>query len=208
MDYAVLRNKMVEAQIFARGIKDARVLGAFRKVERHKFVPQDFQAEAYSDFPLAIGRGQTISQPYIAALMTESLGLEGGEKVLEIGTGSGYQTAILAELAREVFTIERIESLGKSAEKLFQTLGYTNIKVRIGNGAKGWEEESPFDRIIVTAASSIVPMPLLQQLKDNGKLILPLGGSSVQVLTLVEKKRDSLAYTDICNCVFVPLIEN
>lgn len=206
MDYAILRKKMVEEQIFSRGIKDTRVLGAFYKVERHKFVPQDLQADAYSDFPLAIGLGQTISQPYIAALMTESLGIEGTEKVLEIGTGSGYQTAILAELAREVCTIERIENLGKSAENLLKAMGYANIKFRTGDGTLGWEEESPFDKIIITAASSIAPLPLEQQLKENGKLILPLGGGLVQVLALGEKKQGILEYTDICNCMFVPLI--
>ncbi len=207
MDYAILRKKMVEEQILSRGIKDTRVLEAFNKVERHKFVPADLLKNAYSDLPLAIGRGQTISQPYIVALMSESLGLKGTEKVLEIGTGSGYQTAILAELASEVYTIERIESLGKLAENLLKSIGYANIKFRIGDGAKGWEEESPFDRIIITAASSVVPLPLVQQLKDNGKLILPLGESSIQVLALGEKKQGILEYTDICNCMFVPLIE-
>lgn len=208
MDFAILRKKMVEEQIISRGIKDTRVLGAFNKVERHKFVSSDLLKNAYSDFPLAIGQGQTISQPYIVALMTESLGLEGREKVLEIGTGSGYQTAILAELAKEVYTIERIESLGKSTENLLKDLGYANIKFRIGDGALGWEEEPPFDRIIITAASGIVPLPLSHQLKDNGKLILPLGKGSVQVLTLVEKKQGTFKYTDICNCMFVPLIYN
>lgn len=207
MDYAVLRKKMVEEQILSRGIKDPRVLGAFNKVERHKFVPADLLTEAYFDFPLAIGSAQTISQPYIVALMTESLSLDGSQKVLEIGTGSGYQTAILVELAREVYTIERIERLGKSAEMLLNELGYSNIKFRIGNGALGWEEEAPFDRIIIAAACSAVPLPLLQQLKDNGKLILPLGAGSIQVLTLVEKKQGTFEYTDICNCMFVPLIE-
>ncbi len=206
MDYGVLRKKMVEEQISSRGITDNRVLDVFYKVERHKFVPQDLQAEAYSDFPLAIGQGQTISQPYIAALMTEQLDLTGVEKVLEIGTGSGFQAAILAELAREVYTIERVESLGKAAEKLLKELGYENIKVRIGDGTSGWKEEAPFDRIIITAAGGNIPSPLIEQLKDNGKLILPLGESLSQVLTLVEKKGDELNYKDICNCMFVPLI--
>ncbi len=206
MDYAVLRKKMVEEQIFSRGIRDKRILNAFYKVERHKFVPQDLQADAYSDFPLAIGQGQTISQPYIVALMTEQLGLTGIEKVLEIGTGSGFQTAILAELAREVYTIERIESLGKSAENLLMALGYANIKFRIGDGTLGWAQESPFDRIIITAASTEAPFPLIEQLSENGKLILPLGAIFNQILTLLEKKGDKFDYKDICNCMFVPLI--
>lgn len=207
MDYAILRKKMVDEQILSRGIKDTRVLEAFYKVERHKFVPEYCLSEAYADFPLAIGLSQTISQPYIVALMSESLDLKGTEKVLEIGTGSGYQTAILAELASEVYTIERIESLGKLASNLLKALDYVNIKLRIGDGANGWEEEAPFDRIIITAACGNVPLPLAQQLKDNGKLILPLGAGSVQVLTLVEKKQGAFEYTDICNCMFVPLIE-
>lgn len=206
MDYAGLRKQMVEEQIFSRGVNDTRVLDAFYKVERHKFVAQDLLVNAYSDFPLEIGQGQTISQPYIVALMTENLCLRGAEKVLEIGTGSGYQTAILAELAREVCTIERVESLGKSAEKLLKELGYANIRFRIGDGTMGWEEESPFDRIIITAASDDIPLPLSAQLRDNGKLILPLGGYPNQVLTLVEKKEGKFNYINICNCMFVPLI--
>jgi protein-L-isoaspartate(D-aspartate) O-methyltransferase len=206
INYTALRKEMVEGQILARGIKNRRVLEAFYKVERHKFVPVEFEYNAYADFPLSIGENQTISQPYIVALMTESLGLEGKEKVLEIGTGSGYQTAILAEISRQVCTIERIESLGKKAEKLLGELGYTNIKVAIGDGTLGWPEESPFDRIIITAATPRIPLPLVEQLKEGGKLILPQGQGLGQILTLAEKKQGTLQYQEICGCMFVPLI--
>lgn len=199
---------MVEDQIIARGIKDKRVLAAFYKVERHKFVPDECEYNAYADFPLPIGEAQTISQPYIVALMTESLELSGQEKVLEIGTGSGYQAAILAQVAGQVFTIERFEKLGKRAQMLFAELGYKNIKAKIGDGTLGWPEEAPFDRIIITAASDRIPLPLVNELKEGGKLILPLGGGRGfgQVLTLAEKKDGKLFYKEICGCMFVPLV--
>jgi len=206
MDYGTLRKRMVEEQLIPRGIKDPRVLNAFYKIERHKFIPENLRNTAYADFPLPIGESQTISQPYIVALMTECLGLTGKEKVLEIGTGSGYQTAILAELAGEVYSIERFEFLTKKAQTFLGELGYKNIKIRVGDGTMGWEEARPFDRIIITAASPKVPLPLLDQLADNGKLILPLGESFSQVLTLVEKEDGKLKSIDICGCVFVPLI--
>ena len=206
MDYESLRKRMVEEQLISRGIKDKRVLDAFRKVERHKFILEDLRPSAYSDFPVPIGEGQTISQPYIVALMTEILDLSGKEKVLEIGTGSGYQTAILAELAKEVFSIERFDNLSKGAQNIFNSLGYLNIKIKVGDGSLGWPEEAPFDRIIITAASPRIPLPLSDQLKENGKLILPLGESFSQVLTLFEKKKDKLESTEICGCVFVPLV--
>ncbi|MFH1269675.1 MAG: protein-L-isoaspartate(D-aspartate) O-methyltransferase [Candidatus Omnitrophota bacterium] len=206
MDYAKLRKRMVEEQLMPRGIKDERVLSAFYKIERHKFIPEDARTSAYADFPVSIGEGQTISQPYIVALMTECLALTGKERVLEIGTGSGYQTAILAELAAEVYSIERFEVLASKAQAIIDELGYKNIKIKSGDGTLGWKEESPFDRIIITAASPKIPMPLLEQLNDNGKLILPLGESLSQVLTLVEKKEGKLKSIDVCGCVFVPLI--
>jgi len=206
MDYESLRKGMVEEQLIYRGIKDKRVLDAFRKVERHKFILEDLRPNAYSDFPVPIGEGQTISQPYIVALMTKVLDLSGKEKVLEIGTGSGYQTAILAELAKEVFSIERFDNLSKGAQNILNSLGYSNIKIKVGDGSLGWPEEAPFDRIIITAASPRIPLPLSDQLKENGKLILPLGESFSQVLTLFEKKKDKLESTEICGCVFVPLI--
>jgi protein-L-isoaspartate(D-aspartate) O-methyltransferase len=206
MDFAVLRKRMVEEQLLPRGIKDPKVLEAFYKVERHKFIPEDFRASAYADFPVPIGEGQTISQPYIVALMTECLGLTGSEKVLEIGTGSGYQAAILAELAKEVYTIERFVSLAKRAEKVLQELGYTNIKIKIDDGTLGWPEFSPFDRTIITAASPRIPLPLTEQLKESGKLILPLGENFSQVLTVIEKKKGKLESIQVCGCVFVPLV--
>ncbi len=197
---------MVDEQLIPRGIKDPKVLNAFYKIERHKFIPEDSRSSAYADFPLPIGEGQTISQPYIVALMTQSLNLTGKERVLEVGTGSGYQTAILAELAGEVYSIERFEFLAKMAQTILSGLGFKNIKIKLGDGTLGWEEGAPFDRIIITAASPKVPLPLVEQLADNGRLILPLGESFSQVLTLVEKKNGKLKSIDICGCVFVPLV--
>jgi len=206
MDFAVLRKRMVQEQLVGRGIKDSRVLDAFEKVERHLFVPAEIRGSSYGDFPVAIGEGQTISQPYIVALMTECLGLAGAEKVLEIGTGSGYQTALLALLAREVYSVERIDALAQRAGRLFDELGYANIKSQVSDGTLGWPEEAPFDRIMVTAASPHVPLPLTEQLKDGGKLILPLGDNFSQVLTLVDKDNGKLKSAQICPCVFVPLV--
>lgn len=206
MDCAALRKRMVEEQLISRGIKDQRVLAAFSKVERHKFMPAELMSSAYADFPVPIGEGQTISQPYIVALMTECLGLTGKEKVLEIGTGSGYQTAILAELAGEVYSIERFAALAENAGKALRELGYLNVRIKVGDGTLGWKEEAPFERIIITAASPRIPLPIEEQLKESGKLILPLGESLVQTLTLVEKKEGGLASTNICGCVFVPLV--
>jgi protein-L-isoaspartate(D-aspartate) O-methyltransferase len=206
MDYAVLRKRMVEEQLICRGIKDQRVLDAFYKVERHKFIPEDIRMSAYADFPVPIGEGQTISQPYIVALMTECLDLTGGQKVLEIGTGSGYQTAILAELTQEVYSIERFESLIERAQAVLGESGYVNVKIKLGDGTLGWPELAPFDRIIITAASPKIPAPLTEQLKENGNLILPLGESFSQVLTLVKKRKGRLESNQICGCVFVPLV--
>ncbi|OGX14670.1 MAG: protein-L-isoaspartate O-methyltransferase [Omnitrophica WOR_2 bacterium RBG_13_41_10] len=206
MDYELLRKKMVQEQLIARGIKDERVLKAFYKVERHKFIPEELWVSAYADFPVPIGEGQTISQPYIVALMTECLKLTGKEKVLEIGTGSGYQAAILAELTKEVYGIERFEKLAKKAGQILSELGYKNIKLKTDDGTLGWQEFAPFDRIIVTAAGPSIPLPLTEQLNDNGKLILPLGESFSQVLTVVEKSKGKLNSIDVCGCVFVPLV--
>jgi protein-L-isoaspartate(D-aspartate) O-methyltransferase len=206
MDYAVLKKRMVEEQLIPRGIKNQRVLDAFRKIERHRFIPEDLMTSAYGDFPVPIGEGQTISQPYIVALMTECLDLSGQERVLEIGTGSGYQAAILAELASEVYTVERFENLKKRAEKVLNELGYANIKIKVGDGTLGWPEAAPFDRIIITAASPRVPLPLTEQLKESGKLVLPLGESFSQILTVIEKKEGKLESMEVCGCVFVPLV--
>lgn len=206
MDYEILRKRMVQEQLMPRGIKNKNVLDAFRKVERHKFIPENLKNSAYADFPIPIDEGQTISQPYIVALMTECLNLTREDKVLEIGTGSGYQTAILAELAGEVYSIERFEVLAQKAQTLLSDLGYKNIKIKADDGTLGWKEAAPFDKIIITAASPKIPMPLTEQLKENGKLILPLGETLSQVLTLVEKKKGELQPLNICGCVFVPLI--
>jgi len=197
---------MVEQQLIPRGIKNQRVLNAFLKVERHKFIPEGLRESAYADFPVPIGEGQTISQPYIVALMTETLDLAGDEKVLEIGTGSGYQTAILAELTKEVYTIERLGDLSGKAKLVLDELGYTRVKMKAGDGTLGWKEFAPFDRIIVTAAASKAPEPLIEQLEDNGKFIMPIGETFSQVLTLIEKKEGRIEYTKICGCVFVPLL--
>jgi protein-L-isoaspartate(D-aspartate) O-methyltransferase len=207
MGYEKLRVAMVQEQLIPRGISDQRVLDAFLKVERHKFIPEELRGNAYADFPVPLGEKQTISQPYIVALMTESLGLTGKERVLEIGTGSGYQAAILAELAQEVYTIERFATLSqRSQELLLEELGYRNIKFKIGDGTAGWREEAPFERIIITAATLVIPTPLIEQLGQLGKMILPLGESFSQVLTLVNKNNDRLESKNICGCVFVPLV--
>jgi len=206
MNFEILRKRMVEEQLIPRGIKNRKVLDAFLKVERHKFIPEELWGSAYADYPLPIGEGQTISQPYIVALMTECLDLSGQEKVLEIGTGSGYQAAILAELASEVYSIERFSALAKRAEDTLLELGYANIKIKVDDGTLGWNEFVPFDRIIITAASPRVPLPLAEQLKEGGKLILPRGEDFGQVLTLMEKKNGKLEPTPICGCVFVPLV--
>jgi protein-L-isoaspartate(D-aspartate) O-methyltransferase len=206
MNFEVLRKRMVEEQLVPRGIRNRKVLDAFLKVERHKFVPQELLGSAYADYPLPIGEGQTISQPYIVALMTECLDLSGQEKVLEIGTGSGYQAAILAELASEVYSIERFSALARRAEDTLLELGYANIKIKVDDGTLGWEEFAPFDRIIITAAAPRIPLPLSEQLAENGKLVLPLGETFTQVLTVVEKKKDKLESTQVCGCVFVPLV--
>jgi len=206
MDFVVLRKRMVEEQLIPRGIKNQRLLDAFYKVERHKFVPEDLRGSAYADFPVPIGEGQTISQPYIVALMTQCLDLTGEEKVLEIGTGSGYQSAILAELAKEVYTIERFANLAKSAETALKESGYKNITIKVGDGTLGWKDIAPFDRIIITAASPRIPLPLTEQINESGKMVLPLGESLSQVLTVVEKKKGKLESIQVCGCVFVPLI--
>ena len=185
-DYAQLRERMVQHQIRGRGVKDERVLNAMSSVPRHLFVPDAYKSQAYEDYPLSIGYGQTISQPYIVAYMTEMLQLAGDEKVLEIGTGSGYQAAVLAECAKEVYSIEIIEPLCKSAARLLADLGYSNCHVRCGDGYAGWPEEAPFDAIIVTAAPPKMPRTLVRQLASGGRMIIPIG-SYYQQLKLVSK---------------------
>lgn len=197
---------MVQGQLVARGIKDKRVLDVMGWVERHRFVPEELRARAYDDTPLPIGEGQTISQPYIVALMSELLELKGDEKVLEVGTGSGYQAAILAELAKEVYTIEIIERLGEEAQARLRELGYTNIKVKIADGYYGWQEYAPFDSITVTAAADSIPQPLIEQLKVGGRLVIPIGDESMQKLLLVKKEPGgNLKEYEITGVLFVPL---
>ena len=199
-----LRKEMVEKQIRARGVKDPAVLDAMMRVERHHFVPQGLETAAYNDNPLSIGEGQTISQPYIVALMTELAGVHKNSKVLEIGTGSGYQAAVLAVLASEVFTIEIIESLGNQAKQKLDALGYDNVHVRIGDGYKGWPEEAPFDAILVTAAPDHVPQPLVDQLKTGGKLIIPVG-DYYQDLAVITKTPKGVEQEKIIPVRFVPM---
>lgn len=190
----------------ARGIKEARVIAAMRKVPRHLFVEEALQNQAYSDRPLPIGEKQTISQPYMVALMSEALQLTGKEKVLEIGAGSGYQTAILAETARQVFSVERILSLTMKARMLLINLGYTNVEVKFSDGTEGWIGESPFDAIIVTAGSPDIPQPLVDQLAVGGRLVIPVGDESVQDLVRLTKTEEGIKREDLGGCRFVKLI--
>jgi protein-L-isoaspartate(D-aspartate) O-methyltransferase len=204
-DFSRQREQMVRTQIEARGVKDSRVLNAMLKVERHLFVPAKHRHLAYGDFPLPIGEGQTISQPYIVALMSEALDLGEGDKVLEIGTGCGYQAAVLAELAREVYSVEIIKSLAIKAESLLGQLGYKNVQVRYGDGYLGWKEAAPFNAIIITCASDKIPEPLFGQLADGGRMIMPLGGRWGQELVLIKKRGEVLQKTSLGGCIFVPM---
>jgi protein-L-isoaspartate(D-aspartate) O-methyltransferase len=200
------RKAMVVEQIEERGIRDRRILEVMEKVPRHEFVPEKYRAFAYDDSPLPIGEGQTISQPYIVALMTECLNLEGEEKVLEVGTGSGYQAAILSELAEEVYTIEILEPLAERAEELLKDLGYRNVKVRCGDGYLGWEEYAPFDGVIVTCAPDHIPQPLIDQLAEGGRMVIPVGEVHFpQVLKLLEKKEGKMTVRNVVPVRFVPM---
>ena len=206
MEFSELRDLMVKTQLVPRGIKDERMLAAMKKVPRHLFVDEAMQHRAYDDSALPIGEGQTISQPYMVAVMTELLALHGTEKVLEIGTGSGYQAAVLAELVKEVYTVERITVLAKRAEGRYRELGYDNIHVKVADGTLGWPDAAPFDRIIITAGTPKVPEPLLQQLADQGILIAPVGDRFSQQIIKVRKIGDKVAEEYHTPCVFVPLI--
>ena len=206
IDFPKARLKMVEEQITSRGIKEAKVIAAMKKIPRHLFVEEALQSQAYTDHPLPIGEKQTISQPYMAALMTEALLLTGKEKVLEIGTGSGYQTAILAELSEKVFSIERIRPLAIRARKLLYELGYFNVEIKIFDGTFGWVEESPFDAIMVTAGSPDIPQPLIDQLTTGGRLVIPVGDVFVQDLFRVTKTETGVKKEDLGGCRFVKLI--
>ncbi len=204
--FAYLRDLMVSEQIEARGIKDKRVLEAMREVPRHLFVPSSLKERAYDDTPLSIGEGQTISQPYMVALMTELLRLQGDEKVLEVGTGSGYQAAILAKLAKYVYTVERIPLLADEAKKRLDELGVNNVQIVVGDGSRGLPQHSPYQGIIVTAGAPRVPEVLIEQLAEGGRLVIPVGSSSLQMLTVVEKERDKLTTREEGTCIFVPLV--
>jgi len=206
IDLPKVRLKMVEEQIVSRGIKDPRVIAAMKKVPRHLFVEEALQSQAYSDHPLPIGEKQTISQPYMVALMTEALQLKEKEKVLEIGAGSGYQTAILAELAEKVFSIERIRSLAIKARQLLYELGYFNVEIKIFDGTHGWMEEAPFDAIIVTAGAPDIPQPLLDQLAIDGRLVIPVGDAYAQDLMRMTKTKEGMKKEDLGGCRFVKLI--
>jgi|ERR1700690_4010200 len=206
MDYSALREAMVRIQLKPRGIKDAKVLDVMARVPRHIFVDSSLQKSAYDDMALPTADGQTISQPYMVAIMTELLELQGNEKVLEIGTGSGYQAAILAELSREVYTIERFQDLAAMAASRFKFLSYKNIYIKIGDGTLGWPEEAPFDRIMVTAGSPDVPKPLIEQLGTDGILIVPTGDRYSQQLLKIKKTGEGLIRESHTPCAFVPLV--
>jgi protein-L-isoaspartate(D-aspartate) O-methyltransferase len=199
------REEMVQRQIERRGIQSARVLEALRAVERHRFVPLDVEGEAYDDFPLGIGYGQTISQPYIVALMSEAIDPQPHQRVLEIGTGSGYQAAVLSLLVKAVYSIEIVEELGEAAAERLASLGYDNVRVRIGDGYQGWPEEAPFDAIVVTAAPPEVPQALVDQLADGGRMVIPVG-TNYQELLLIEKHGGIVTQRVITAVRFVPMV--
>jgi protein-L-isoaspartate(D-aspartate) O-methyltransferase len=205
-DFRQERLEMVEGQLRRRGIRDERVLAAMAKIPRHLFVPRGAELESYEDRPLPIGEGQTISQPYMVAIMTQSLDLKGEENVLEIGTGSGYQTAILAELSRLVFTMERIPGLVQNSEKALRSLAYGNIRFQTGDGTKGWPEMAPFDGILVTAGAPEVPKALRRQLADGGRMVIPIGPRYSQTLLKISRDGDHFEEENETGCVFVPLV--
>src|SRR5262245_31539779 len=205
-DFARQRQRMVEQQLKPRRIKDERVLAAMAKVPREEFIPVDVRADAYEDGPLPIGYDQTISQPYVVAFMTEQLRPKQTDRVLEIGSGSGYQAAILAELMAEVYTVEIVEPLAKTAEATLQRLGYKNVHIKVGDGYQGWLEVAPFDAIIVTCAPEKVPQPLTDQLKDGGRMVIPVGERFAQQLYLLEKKNGQLKERATLPVRFVPML--
>ncbi len=203
--YTTLRHNMVRDQISWRGIQTERVLEALRRIPRHLFIPEGHRSQAYDDCPLPIGAGQTISQPYIVALMSDLLELRGSEKVLEVGTGSGYQAAVLACLAREVHTIERHASLAENARRTLETLELKNVSIHLGDGSLGLPEQAPFDAMLVTAAAPSVPQPLLNQLAEGARLVIPVGSSGGQVLQLWQRQGAEFKHSRIISVAFVPL---
>jgi protein-L-isoaspartate(D-aspartate) O-methyltransferase len=206
MDFKEQRELMVKTQLIPRGITDERLIAVMKRVPRHLFVPEEIQHRAYDDMALSIGEGQTISQPYMVAVMTELLDLQGNERVLEIGTGSGYQAAVLAELSREVYTVERIAALADAATERFKSIRYANIHVKVSDGTLGWPEKAPFDRIIVTAGTPTIPEPIVDQLADGGIIVAPVGDRLSQQLLKIIKIKDNLREEYHTPCVFVPLI--
>jgi len=205
--FLVERKQMVYQQIQARGVSDKQILKAFLNVPRHEFVSPEYVEFAYNDYPLSIGEGQTISQPYIVAYMTDILDLNATDRILEVGTGSGYQAAILSQICDSVFTIELFESLSKKAEKVFKKLGYKNIYSKIGDGYQGWKEKAPFDAIIVTCSPTHVPEPLKEQLAEGGRMIIPVGEGRVQQLVLLQKKNGKIREKDVLPVRFVPMLD-
>lgn len=206
MNFARARERMVEQQLVNRGVDDVRVLAAVAKVERHRFVAEALQSRAYDDKPLPIGERQTISQPYMVGLMTEALELDPDDRVLEIGTGCGYQTAVLAELAATVYTIERLAALASKARQTLDALGYTNVVARVGDGSLGWPDEAPFDAILVTAGTPRVPRPLVAQLALGGRLVFPIGEEELQTLVRIRKEEAGLREEYFGDCRFVKLV--
>lgn len=204
--FETARARMVHDQLLGRGIRDPRTLAAMNEVPRHLFVDDAMQARAYGDFPLPIGSGQTISQPYVVALMTQSLELQGGEKVLEIGTGSGYQAAVLSRLATQIYTVERLNALLAGARRVFDKLRYFNIRSKLDDGTLGWTEFAPYDAIIVTAGGPEIPEPLIAQLAEGGRLIMPVGDQHEQVLQLLEKRDGQQSLTMLAGVRFVDLV--
>jgi protein-L-isoaspartate(D-aspartate) O-methyltransferase len=200
------RARMVDEQLVERGISDPRVLWAMTRIERHRFVAEALQLRAYDDRPLPIGERQTISQPFIVGLMTQALDLKGDERVLEVGTGCGYQTAVLAELAATVFSIERLSSLASSARQVLDSLGYANVALRVGDGTLGWTEEAPFDAVLVGAGTPQIPRPLVAQLRTGGRLVLPMGQEELQTLVRIRKDEAGLTEEYLGDCRFVRLV--
>lgn len=208
INYEKERIRMVDEQIVSRGVKDERVLAVMRNIPRHEFLPEAIRGMAYTDNALPLGEGQTMSQPYMVALMTELLGLKGPERVLEIGTGSGYQAAVLAELCEKVYTVERVKSLADKARATLDRLGYKSVAIKVYDGTYGWKEMAPFDAIVVTAGSPDVPAPLVEQLKEGGRMVIPVGDRYGQELITVVKTAEGMTTRRSIPCVFVPLIGN
>jgi protein-L-isoaspartate(D-aspartate) O-methyltransferase len=206
-DFRAARERMVRDHMEARGVKDARVLAVMRATPRHLFVPKALERRAYEDTPMPIGYGQTISQPYIVASMTELLGIRPGDRVLEIGTGSGYQAAVLAQLAKEVYSIEIVEELGRQSRRLFEQLGHANIEVRVGDGYKGWPEKAPFDRIILTASPPEIPQSLIDQLKNGGRLVAPEGEAWQELVVIDKDASGKVKKRAVYGVQFVPMVK-